>query len=302
LKKILNLRRRKVSSQQNKCLIDADVIAYEISSCGEYKDENGEHQIRDFEFVAGLADQRIRMIEEVCMATEPSTLFFTADETLIKAWNKFNDPIEYKENFRVRVAKSKPYKGTRQSDKPYHFHNLRAYLLASHDSRIANGCEADDLICVELQKSPANVACSRDKDLRQVNGRHYAWPCGAQEEWGPALVEGYGDLYEDEKGKVRGTGDKFFFYQMLIGDTVDNIPGLPGCGPKKAFAALKDTANSVEGWELIKKMYESQGEDYLWEQYALLYICREEEDLSVGHLESLPAATTHGRKLSLETS
>lgn len=285
-----------------KCLIDADVIAYEIASCGEYKDEHGEHQIRDFDFVAGLADQRIRLIEEACFATKPSTLFFTGDETLIEVWNRTNEPLEYKENFRVRVARTKPYKGTRKEEKPYHFHNLRAYLLASYESRVASGCEADDLICCELQKSDEYIACSRDKDLRQVAGRHYGWPCGQQEEWGPALVEGYGNLIIDEKGKVRGTGEKFFYYQMLVGDVVDNIPGLPGWGPKKAFEVLDKTTNPIEGWNIIKELYTKHGDEYLWEQYTLLYICRDEEDIWDGQQETKHAMGVNGQKLISATS
>lgn len=289
-----------------KCLIDADVIAYEISSCGEYKDENGELQIREWDFVRELVDQRINLIEEACFATEPSTLFFTADEALIKMWNKFHeDKLTYKENYRVRVAKAKPYKGTRRPEKPFHFHNVRAYLLSAYDCQLAVGCEADDLICIWLTSDEHYIACSRDKDLRQVAGWHYSWPCGKQEEWGPKKVEGVGELYLDGN-KVRGTGPKFFYYQLLVGDSVDNIPGLPGCGPKKAYEALSQWNDESELRSCAYLLYAQKGliDDYLQEQHDLLYILRKEEELEkwVGQVETSPAVTEHGQKQSLETS
>ena len=40
------------------CLIDADVLVYELAFSGEYVDDDGEKQIREFEFVAGLLDQK----------------------------------------------------------------------------------------------------------------------------------------------------------------------------------------------------------------------------------------------------
>ena len=45
------------------CLIDADVLVYELGFSGEYYDDDGEKQIREFEFVAELLDQKIKEIE-----------------------------------------------------------------------------------------------------------------------------------------------------------------------------------------------------------------------------------------------
>jgi hypothetical protein len=77
------------------------------------------------------------------------------------------------------------------------------------------------------------IICSRDKDVRQCPGWHYSWECGKQPSIGPIMVDELGHLVDKNAGKfnpltgkklplkVFGTGHKFFYYQMLTGDTVD---------------------------------------------------------------------------------
>lgn len=49
--------------------------------------------------------------------------------------------------------------------------------------------------------------------------------------------------------KLRGTGLKFFYSQILTGDAVDNYPGLEGCGKQGAFDALN---NITTEWGLYQ--------------------------------------------------
>jgi hypothetical protein len=259
-----------------KCLIDADILSYECGAAGQYKNEEGQVIYRPFDFVAEVVDNRIRTIQEECWATEPSTLFFSSDPTLIRMWNKLHkDSLQYEENFRVGVAKTKPYKGTRVSEKPFHFHNLRAYLLSAYHCALANGEEADDLICRTMAANPDYIACSRDKDLRQVPGRHYSWEIEGQAAWGPKVVTELGELYWEGK-KLRGNGTKFFFAQMILGDTTDNIPGLPKGGPVLAYKTLADLVEEHDCYLATKELYEQKGlsEEYFKEQWNLLWIRR----------------------------
>ena len=86
------------------------MIAHEISVCGQYIDpESGELVVRDFEFVAELAAQRIKEIEAETWATEPSRLYFTGDKRLNKIKNKTlkregKPEEEYVDNFLPRIA------------------------------------------------------------------------------------------------------------------------------------------------------------------------------------------------------
>jgi len=272
-----------------KCLIDADILAYEIASAGAYKDEEtGETVIRPFQPVADLFDQRIKEIEGECWATEPSTLYLTGDKKLLVSINRRRKheglpPFEFKENFRKEIAKTKEYKGTRKSEKPFHFDNLREYMLANYDVVIAQGLEADDLISIELTKVGDKldvICCTRDKDLRMVPGMHYGWPCGAQPQYGPKRVTELGELfYNEDKNKLTGDGFLFFCAQMIIGDKVDNIPGLPGAGDKKAWQLLGECTSMIESEEVVRSAYREKVEgewlDYYVEQEQLLWMLRE---------------------------
>lgn len=270
-----------------KCLIDADVLVYELGFCGEYVDDDGEKQIREWEFVQELLDQRIREIEEECWANEPSTLFLTNDPTLNRMWNRRRkaqglEPITYKPNFRIARATSKVYKGQRKQEKPFHRENIRAYMLDNYDVVVANGLEADDMLAVTQTRAEplTTIICSRDKDLRMVEGMHFCWPCGKQSQWGPKQVNKLGELdYDAGRNKLTGTGSKFFFSQLITGDRVDNIPGLPRGGPRLAFELLEGKRSESDMLRAVAQRYEDKlgdgWEDYMREQIDLLWMVRE---------------------------
>jgi len=272
------------------CLLDADVLVYELAFSGEYVDDDGEKQVREFEFVAELLDQKIKEIEAECWADEPSILFLTNDSTLNKMWNKQRkrqglEPVEYKPNFRIATATTKPYKGQRKQEKPFHRDNIRAYMLDNYDVRIANGMEADDLLAIEQTKAAplTTIICSRDKDLKMVEGMHFSWPCGKQPQWGPAPVGKIGRLhYDSGKNKITGTGSKFFYSQVLCGDTVDNYGGLPRCGPARAFKLLEGKSSEADLFEAVRGAYRDKyGDDWethFFEQADLAWMCRETDD------------------------
>ena len=267
-----------------KCGIDADVLVYELGFSSQYIDEDTEELvIMDFDFAAELLDQRIREIEEECWADQPSTLYLTNDPTLNKIVNRKRKslgkkPLEYKENFRVEVAKSKKYKGQRSGEKPFHRDNLRAYMLDKYEVKIANGLEADDLLCIDGHKNPDFTICTRDKDLRMVEGRHYGWPCGKQPQFGPKDVDYIGAI-ELHKKDIKGWGIKFFYSQMITGDKVDNIGGLPRGGPALAYSLLADLEDEESMAKAVTDKYEEKlGEgwkDYYEEQAKLLWMIKE---------------------------
>lgn len=274
-----------------KCLIDADILAYEISACGTFKDEaTGETVVGPFSKVADLLDQRIKEIEQECWADEPSTLYLTGDEKLFNLIEKQRrrDPDYeakvYKANFRKEVAKAKAYKGQRKQEKPFHFDNIRAYMFGVYDVVISDGCEADDLLAIELTNNGNKLSvtcCTRDKDLRMVPGIHFGWPCGLQPQFGPRLVldPGIIALVTGKHGsKIVGEGIKFFYSQLITGDTVDNIPGLPRGGPKMAFELLSELETEYEMYEAVYAKYVEKlgdkAEEFFREQADLLWMCR----------------------------
>lgn len=248
------------------CLIDGDILLYEIGFSGQFKDEEtGEIIPRDFDTVAELLNQKIKEIEGECWATEPSIVYITG-----------------KTNFRNDVAKKKPYKGNRKDAKPFHYGNLKAYIKANYDTRWEEGLEADDLMAIEQTsrlRDEDTIICTRDKDLRMVEGMHFGWPCGAQPQYGPKRVSKLGGLGLNDKKKLTGEGLSFFYSQLITGDTVDNIMGLPKGGPVLAYSTLDGLLSEQEMYEAVLSCYVNKyGDDALeelMEQAQLLWMVNE---------------------------
>lgn len=96
-----------------------------------------------------------------------------------------------------------------------------------------DGFEADDLIgtlAVRMRRHGLRVTVvSRDKDLSQlVNPGDVFWDYSDNAEY----------RYEEIAGRFGVPPERMADYLALTGDSVDNIPGVPGVGPKTAAALL----------------------------------------------------------------
>ena len=104
--------------------------------------------------------------------------------------------------------------------------------------------EADDIIGTIATRLRAaglrSVLVTRDKDLAQLvrDGDHY-WDYAGERRFA------YGDI----EGKFGVRPERMADYQALMGDSVDNIPGVPGIGPKTAAALLSAFASLEELYE-----------------------------------------------------
>jgi hypothetical protein len=259
-------------------LIDADVLRYE---CGFGVESGWPHEgYPPADYAFEMLDNKIGNICAMVGATLPPTLFLTG-----------------KGNFRESIAKLRPYK-QRQPNKPFHFKNLTAYMLFKYDVIVSEGMEADDLMAITQTENSAEkdyktiptVICTRDKDLRQVPGWHYGWENHLQPEFSLAKVDELGfiklttkervkaDGKVEKTNKLTGVGYIFFLSQVLMGDGVDTVPGLPNCGPVKAFEILNGSASIQEGIERVvgayKAVYGAEYKDYLVEQARLVWMVR----------------------------
>jgi hypothetical protein len=278
-------------------LIDADVLLYEIGFGSERTNDLGVKEPVSWDEAQDLLDKRIQLITEEAGA-DKSLLFLTNTRKINKLKNKERKreekPLkEFVPNFREAVAQEKEYKGGRKQEKPFHFYNLLAYILANYETAIhEDGLEADDFMCITQYRdwqSGNTIICSRDKDLRQCPGFHYSWELGNQPAIGPLFVEPLGFLELQEKPveegkkkkppKLFGVGSKFFYSQMIMGDTVDNIGGLKGKGPAFAYNLLKDAQSDRECYELVAEKYvQAWGDNWktkMKEQANLLWMVRE---------------------------
>lgn len=307
-----------------KPLIDADVLRYEVGACGSFKNDEGEIEHRSFDFVANLFDEKVKEICSLVWATEEPLVFLTVDAATKRQMNKplkkklakaapsevksIKEEMAYKPNFRQHIAKKKEYKATRKSEKPYHYDNLTAYIRNNYDVVCAEGMEADDLLAIHQYKSlkesrdPETIICTRDKDLRMVEGMHFGWACGKQAAFGPVRVDRNGKLrpiykfdnksQSDKLVEVKGTGMAFFCAQLITGDAVDNIPGLPRYGPVKAFnildglVAYEDMLKAVR--DAYKSVYGDTWEAEMLEQARLLWMVTDLDDNGLPVLYELP--------------
>ena len=144
----------------------------------------------------------------------------TAIENILKAL----DTVDYevfltandKSNFRHQIYPE--YKANRKAPKPIHYEALRNWLVEQHKAVTAVEQEADDVLADRQNED--TVICSIDKDLDQIAGQHYNFVKDIRYSVSP----------ED--------GLRFFYLQILKGDSTDNVPGIEGIGDKKAERIL----------------------------------------------------------------
>jgi len=109
--------------------------------------------------------------------------------------------------------------------------------------------EADDLIGTlshAAKKRGQNIVIvSADKDLAQLIGEHdRLWDFAANKLLSPALIH--------EKFGV--SSEQITDYLGLCGDAVDNIPGVPGVGPKTAVALLQQFFDMETTYDSLDKI------------------------------------------------
>src|SRR5512135_1302477 len=121
--------------------------------------------------------------------------------------------------------------------------DLRAQVEPLHEAVAAmgwnilmvDGVEADDVIGTLAQQAGNDgvrcVISTGDKDLTQLVNEHILWVnTDSGEKLGEAGVE----------AKFGVPPERIVDYLTLIGDSVDNVPGVPKCGPKTAVKWLAE--------------------------------------------------------------
>ena len=169
--------------------------------------------------VYGFCDFALRLLDQV----KPEHIVFAFDESLDTSYRNDIYP-SYKANRDPAPEELKTQ-----------FSHCREILAAVGLSEIASGYyEADDLIGTLAhqahERGQSVVIVSRDKDLTQLLEDDDIW-------W---------DYSQDLKLSCQGVLDKFGVLPEQIpdmlaiaGDPVDNIPGVPGIGPKTAMELIR---------------------------------------------------------------
>ena len=173
-------------------------------------------------------------------------------------------------NFRKDIAVTKPYKGNRKGYKPFYYQKVRDYLIDEYGALVSEDEEADDTLAIAQTNDKENtVICTIDKDLWTIPGAKY-------------------DFKREELSYVTDyDGIRHFQYQMLAGDPVDNIQGVPKIGPVKAKKILNDNEDIQDAWIVIREAYRDSysynADNVMLEMGRLLWIRH-----NVGEMWDLP--------------
>lgn len=255
------------------CHIDADFISYQVAC--ETRDElDGIKPRRSFDHmkkqVVSIAEHHRKMT-----GSESYVLYIT--------------PSGSTKGNRDSKAVTKPYQGNRKdTPSPEFLHKLRAYMGEELGAVVCIDQEADDALAqanyaaIAAGTPELAVLCSRDKDLNMVPG--YYWCYRDEEVKHLDDTFGYIEWYQPEKKasaknkpakKLIGRGTKYFWAQCLMGDTVDNIAGLPEAfaygkvnkvGGAAAYKFLEKCETDRECYEVVRHLFRTSKHE--WVHYA----------------------------------
>lgn len=153
---------------------------------------------------------------------------------------------------RYLAAIRKPYQGNRKSGhKPHNTDALRKWMAdgqLDYPVKVWLDREADDGICYMAHNLTDHWIATRDKDLRMIPGGHLNWETGEMTRFERGTY--------DHQAWGKQFGLKWFWLQMLQGDTADNIPNVARLfGPAKAEKALADTVSTIEAFDIVADLY-----------------------------------------------
>lgn len=156
-----------LTEQLDVLLVDGDILCYEFPFGAEYKDDEGDRRVMDFDHIEHNIERWFEFLQQRLGCTE------------------YKVYLTGKGNFREQIAVSKKYKDLR-ARRPFHYQNTRQWLIHKYNAEVVHGMEADDILAVQqnvlIREGKTPCIVSRDKDLMMVQGWHYGWPVHNQPE------------------------------------------------------------------------------------------------------------------------
>jgi hypothetical protein len=204
------------------------------------------------------------------IAEDVRNAFATIKAKLQNYRDKFNtDNLEIymtgKGNFREDLLLPFRYKSNRDdSIRPLLLQDIRDYLVKYQGAVVIEGDEADAMLTQRMYDGFSTgkriIASNEDKDLRQASGLLHNPNTDELLE-----IDGFGDIYLDDKGKLRGHGRKWLYTQVILGDKTDGFNPRdfvtvqtgksPRYGDKQCFTDLDAAANDKEALSVVVEIY-----------------------------------------------
>ena len=265
-------------------LIDGDVIVYRIGFSvqkdvytleyeGNLHRFEGKRALNTFLYEEKLPPDSEDVIINMHTEVEPVQNAYHSINILLDQILEATDAEDYEiyisgpTNFRTEIARTAPYKGNRTGRKPEYYDDIRNWLVQYKGAQISDGIEADDVLSICQYNRDNTVIVSIDKDLDMVPGDHYNWVSNTLYTISPL------------------EGARNFWTQMITGDTVDNIKGIPGLGKVKASKHLAGCKDFYEMFQVVLKLYtehfKEEAQSRFVENSILLWMLRHESEKKI---------------------
>ncbi len=170
--------------------------------------------------------------------------------------DKYNVYLSGNNVFRKQIDPQ--YKANRVNlPRPKHLEDVKAFLVTEWNARIEDTLEADDLL--GINQTSTSILATIDKDLNQIPGSHYNF-----------VKEEFYEVTPME-------GIRFFYKQLLIGDTSDNVFGIRGIGPVKASKLIDPLATEEEMYFVCRRLYKD--DERFHRNCKVLWILRNKDEV-----------------------
>jgi len=255
----------------DKVLVDGDLLIYAVAFATQrniwhiYVDELLAYVGTDKREINEKFSE-IEYTYEKYTYTQPPFAAIKTYDTILKGYakrfktNKIDVHLTGDTNFRNEIAISRPYKGTREAPKPNNYAVLKEYAI-KNGAIVSENEEADDVLSYLSCNNYDVVVVTIDKDA--INTPSY--------------------IYNNKQDKLiyvsEEDANKNFWSQVITGDTVDNIPGLPNVGKVWVEENLCGLSSYQELEQAVGLAYAchpdiDDPEAYLTEQATLLWMRR----------------------------
>ena len=228
-------------------LIDADLLLYKFGFVNETEYDWGDVTSKTYD-----VDNAIKGINRFVKRIKR----LTSTPNAILCLSSTNP------NFRYDILST--YKQNRKDqNKPDMLHHLRYFMEQEYKTKSKPSLEADDVMGILATLKPEKyVICTIDKDLKTVPANYFNW-----------------DKSDEIKGISTEEANRFFFKQVLMGDSTDGYSGCPQIGDKRSDKILNAMDGDDDYWEVIVDTYESKGltEEDALQQARVARILRAED-------------------------
>ena len=212
-------------------LIDTDTVCYKFACGAEQTFNWGDGNISSLANLP-LAISRMEKFEaEMMELFDTDQLIYCLSDPDRKYWRHDIWPT---------------YKGSRVGSPPMTLKGLKQHVADTRKTIGRPRLEADDVMGV-LATHPTmipgeKIILSPDKDMRQIPGRLYNYE---------TCIDRVITLEE---------ADRWHMLQTLIGDRVDEYPGCPGIGERKAERIVPEGMDMASAWKVIVAAYQKSGQ------------------------------------------